>query len=69
MVFPIKPIDAITTRKVQIIVESHSENFFFLDWLELNLPNLILNLLGSNFGNKLKNIEEYQEPPQSSPAL
>ncbi|CCH99880.1 hypothetical protein MICAB_690002 [Microcystis aeruginosa PCC 9717] len=26
--------------------------------------NLILNLLGSNFGNKSKNIQEYQESPQ-----
>ncbi|CCI32185.1 hypothetical protein MTo_02457 [Microcystis aeruginosa NIES-1211] len=37
---------------------------FFWNWLKLNLSNLILNLLGSNFGNKSKNIEEYQESRQ-----
>ncbi|AKV66756.1 MULTISPECIES: hypothetical protein [Microcystis] len=46
------------------LLETFRRKSFFWDWLKLNLLNLILNLLGSDFGNKSKNIEEYQESPQ-----
>ena len=46
------------------LLETFRRKSFFWDWLKLNLLNLILNLFGSNFGNKSKNIEEYQESPQ-----
>ncbi|WP_221633303.1 hypothetical protein, partial [Microcystis aeruginosa] len=46
------------------LLDTFRRKSFFWDWLKLNLPNLILNLLGSNFDNKSKNIEEYQESPQ-----